>query len=244
MAEKDIKRKLAAILSAEADGYSRLVDEDADAAVRTLTACREVLGTLIQQHNGNELDSFGGNLLVEFASAVDALQCAVAFQKEIKTRNDELPENRRLQFRIGINFSNVIQEEDWIYGDDAGIAASLGGLAEPGGIFISRTAFKHVEGKLPYGYELVEDQRENNIVQSMGAYRVLTEPRVSRGGRSGKQKPAESERMPFLLAASGILVPIVAVIVWHFYLAFGLAAALAVLGFGLCLLYMLYFKGF
>jgi adenylate cyclase len=243
MAEKDIKRKLTAILSAEADGYSRLVGEDAEAAVRTLTANREVLGNLIQQHNGNVLDSPGDNLLAEFASAVDAVQCAVVFQKEIKARNDELPENRRMQFRIGINFSNVVQEEDWIYGDDAGIAASLGGLAEPGGIFISRTAFEHVEGKLPYEYELVEDQRANNIVKSMGAYRVLTEPGAIRARRSGKQKPAKSERMPFLLAASGIIVSTIAVIAWHFYLAFGLAVGLAVLGFGLCMLYVLYFTG-
>ncbi len=243
MAEKDIKRKLTAILSAEADSYSRLVGEDAEATVRTLTACREVLSMLIQQYNGNVLDSSGDNLLAEFASAVDAVQCAVVFQKAIKTRNDDLPENRRIQFRIGINFSNVVQEEDWIYGDDAGIAASLVGLAEPGGIFISRTVFEHVEGKLPYKYELVEDQRENNIVQSMGAYRVLTEPRVIRARRSGKQKSAESERMPFLLAACGVFVATIAVIVWQFYLAFGLAVGLAVLGFGLCLLYMLYFTG-
>ena len=243
MAEKDIKRKLTAILSAEADGYSRLGGEDAEGTVRTLTACREVLGTLIQQHNGNVLDSPGDNLLAEFASAVDAVQCAVVFQKEIKTRNDKLPENRRIQFRIGINFSNILQEEDWIYGDDASIAASLEGLAEPGGIFISRTAFEHVEGKLTYGYELVEDQRANNIVKSVGAYRVLTKPEVNRAGRSGKQKPAESERMPFLLAASGVFVAIIAVIVWQFYIGFGLAVGLAVLGFGLCMLYMLYFTG-
>jgi adenylate cyclase len=243
MAEKDIKRKFTAVLSAGADGNSRLVDKDAEASVRTLSACREVLVTLIQQHNGIVLDSPGDNLLAEFASAVDAVQCAAVFQKGMKTRNEKQPENRRMQFRIGINMSNVIQEEDRIYEDDAGLAASLEELAEPGDIFISRTAFEHVEGKLPYGYELVEDQRENCIVQSMGAYRVLTEPKVKKARRSGKQKPAESERMPFLLAASGIFAATIAGIVWKFYLAFGLAVSLAVLGFGLCMLYLLYFTG-
>jgi len=101
MAEKGFKRKLTAILSADAVEYSRLMGEDEEATVLTLTTYREVLTTLIQQHNGNVLDSPGDNLLAEFASVVDAVQCAVAVQKEIKARNEELPEDRRMQFRIG-----------------------------------------------------------------------------------------------------------------------------------------------
>jgi adenylate cyclase len=123
MAEEGFKRKLTAILSADVEGYSRLMGEDEEATVRTLTAYREVLTTLIQQHNGKVLDSPGDNLLAEFASVVDAVQCAVAVQKEMKARNDELPENRRMQFRIGINLGDVIQEEERIYGDGVNIAA-------------------------------------------------------------------------------------------------------------------------
>ena len=114
------------------------MSEDEEATVRTLTAYREVLAILIQQHNGQVLDSQGDNLLAEFASVVDAVQCSVAVQKEIKSRNDELPENRRMQFRIGINLGDVIQEEGRIYGDGVNIAARLEGLAEPGGICISK----------------------------------------------------------------------------------------------------------
>jgi len=141
MAEEGFKRKLTAILSADVEGYSRLMGEDEEATVRTLTAYREVLKSLIQQHNGRVIDSPGDNLLAEFASVVDAVQCAVAVQKEIEARNNQIPENRRMQFRIGINLGDVIQEEDQVYGDGVNIAARLEGLAEPGGICISKTAF-------------------------------------------------------------------------------------------------------
>ena len=111
MIQEGFKRKLTTILSADVEGYSRLMGEDEEATVHTITTYREVLTTLIQQHNGKVLDSPGDNLLAEFVSVVDAVQCAVAVQKEIKSRNDELSENRRMQFRIGINLGDIIQEE-------------------------------------------------------------------------------------------------------------------------------------
>src|SRR5210317_2658377 len=152
MTKEGFKRKLTAILSADVAGYCRLMGEDEEATVRTLTTYREVLTTLIQQHNGKVLDSPGDNLLAEFVSVVDAVQCAVAVQKEISARNNALPENRRMWFRIGINLGDVIQEDERIYGDGVNIAARLEGLAEPGGICISRTVFEQVESKLPYEY--------------------------------------------------------------------------------------------
>ena len=109
MTQEGFKRNLTAILSADVEGYSRLRGEDEEATVRTLTAYRKVLTTLIQQHNGKVVDSPGDNLLAGFVSVVDAVQCAVAVQKEIKARNDELPENRRMKFRIGINLGDVMQ---------------------------------------------------------------------------------------------------------------------------------------
>ena len=111
MTQEGFKRKLTAILSADVAGYSRLMGEDEEATVRTITAYREVLTTLIQQHNGKVLDSPGDNLLAEFVSVVDTVQCAVAVQKEISARNTELPENSKMRFRIGINLGDVIQEE-------------------------------------------------------------------------------------------------------------------------------------
>jgi len=243
MAEKDIKPEGAAILSAEPDRCNRHLDEDAEAGVAASATCRDVLGALVRRHDGSALDSPGDSLLARFGGAVDAVRCAVIFQKTLKTHNDELPANRRMQFRIGIHFSDVVQEEAWIHGDGAGIAAGLKELAEPGGIIISGTAFDHVEGKLPYGYERLKDQRANNLVKSAGAYRVLTEPIANRPAKSEKQRTAAPERMPFLLAASGVLVAAIGVIVWQFYIAFGPAVALTALGFGLCLLYVLYFTG-
>ncbi|UCE53446.1 MAG: adenylate/guanylate cyclase domain-containing protein, partial [Desulfobacterales bacterium] len=219
MAEKGFKRKLAAILSADVEGYSRLMGEDEEATVRTLTVYREVLSTLIQQHNGKVLDSPGDNLLAEFVSVVDAVQCAVAVQKEIKARNEELPENRRMQFRIGINLGDVIQEEDRIYGDGVNITARLEALADPGGICISKTAFDHIESKLPYGYEFLGDQTVKNIAKPVGAYRVMLETRVT----IAEEKEA-AEAIPFwrrkaiIAGAIAVLVVIIGVTIWSFYL--------------------------
>jgi adenylate cyclase len=217
MVQEGFTRKLTAILSADVEGYSRLMGDDEEATVRTLTSYREVLTTLIQQHNGKVLDSPGDNLLAEFASVVDAVQCAVAVQKEIKSRNDELSENRRMQFRIGINLGDVIQEEERIYGDGVNIAARLEGLANPGGICISKTAFDHIESKLPYGYEFLGDQTVKNIAKPIGAYRVLMEPRVTVAGEPEKDKPPMLKRMPILVGVVAVLVLAVAVGVWQFY---------------------------
>jgi adenylate cyclase len=178
MAEKGFKRKLTAILSADEVEYSRLMGEDEKATVRTITTYREVLTTLIQQHNGKILDSPGNNLLAEFVSVVDAVQCSVAVQKEIKARNIELPENRRMLFRIGINLGDVIQEEDKIYGDGVNVAARLEGLAVSG-ICVSKTAFDHIESKLPYGYDFIGDQTVKNIAKPVGASGSVT--KVNRG---------------------------------------------------------------
>jgi adenylate cyclase len=218
MADEGFKRKLTAILSADVEGYSRLMGDNEEATVRTLTIYREVIAALIQQHNGNVLDSKGDNLLAEFVSVVDAVQCAVAVQKEIKARNDELSENRRMQFRIGINLGDVIQEEDLIYGDGVNIASRLEGLAEPGGICISKTAFDHIESKLPYGYEFLGDQTVKNIARPVGAYRVLMEPRVTVAGESEKEKRPPMKRMPILVGVAAVIVLAVGMGIWQFYM--------------------------
>ena len=179
MAQEGFKRKLAAIFSADAVDYSRLMGEDEEATVRTLKAYRAVLSALIKQHSGQVLDSLGDNLLAEFASVVEAVQCAVTVQKEIKARNDESQKNRRMQFRIGINLGDVIQDEGRIYGDGVNIAARLEGLAEPGGICISKTAFDQIETKLPLRYEYLGKQPVKNIAKPVRVYRILMEPRVT-----------------------------------------------------------------
>jgi adenylate cyclase len=115
MAEEGLKRKLTAILSADVKGYSRLIREDEVGTIRTLTAYREVMANLIQQHRGRVVDSPGDNVLAEFASVVDAGECAVTMQKELRAKNAELPENRRMEFRMGVNLGDVVEEGARIY---------------------------------------------------------------------------------------------------------------------------------
>jgi adenylate cyclase len=165
-------RKLAAILSADVAGYSRLMGEDEEATVRTVTAYRNVIATLVQQHYGRVVDSPGDNLLAEFASVVDAVQCAVAIQRELGLRNTALPLPRQMQFRLGINLGDVIPDGERIYGDGVNIAARLESLAEPGGICISGTVYDQVATKLPLTYKFLGQQPVKNIARPVRAYRV------------------------------------------------------------------------
>jgi TolB-like protein len=149
------------------------------ATVRTLTAHRQVMTTLIEQHHGRVVDSPGDNLLAEFASAVDAVQCAIEIQQELKVRNAELPEQRQMEFRIGINVGDVVVEGEKIYGDGVNIAARLEGLTQPGGICISGTVYDQVENKLTLSYEYLGEQAIKNITKPVRVYRVLMESVVA-----------------------------------------------------------------
>jgi adenylate cyclase len=173
MTQEGFKRKLTAILSADVAGYSRLMAEDEEATVRSLTTYREVISSLIKDHKGRVVDSPGDNILAEFVSVIEAMRCAWDVQQEIKARNKDLSENRRMIFRIGINLGDVIEEEDRIYGDGVNIAARLEDLAEEGGICISGTAYDHVKNKLPFKYENMGEQVVKNIKEPIRVYRVL-----------------------------------------------------------------------
>ena len=218
MGAEGFKRKITAIMSSDVVGYSKLMGDDEAATVKTLESYKGVMSALIDQHRGRVIDSPGDNMLSEFASVVDAVQCAVAIQKELNSRNAELPENRKMRFRIGINLGDVIQEEDRIYGDGVNIAARLEALADPGGICVSKTAFDHIETKLPLGYEFLGEQEVKNIAKPVGAYRVVMEPRVTVAEIKGKK-----EAIPFwrrkaaVFGAIALLVIIIGVTVWQFY---------------------------
>jgi adenylate cyclase len=165
------------------------------------------------------IDSPGDNVLGEFTSVVDAVQCAVAVQKELQARNAELPENRRMEFRIGINLGDVIEEEGRIYGDGVNIAARLEALADPGGICVSKTAFDHTESKLPLGYEYLGEQTVKNIAKPVGAYKVLMEPRVTVAEEIEKVKALPVwRRKAIFTGAIAVLVAAIAVAIWNFYL--------------------------
>jgi adenylate cyclase len=167
-----VERKLAAILSADVVGYSRLMAEDESATVRTLTDYREEITVLIRQHRGRVIDSPGDNLLADFPTATDAVTCAVEMQRVLQARNAALPSERKMEFRIGIHLGEVRVEGQRIYGDGVNIAARLEGLAEPGGICISGTVHEQVESKLDLGCEDLGEQSVKNIPKPVRAYRV------------------------------------------------------------------------
>ena len=216
MEEKKAKRKLTAILSADVKGYSRLMQDDEEATVRTITAYRGVMSSLIQEHDGRVVDAKGDNLLAEFPSVVDAVRCGVEIQKELKLRNEELSENRRMEFRIGINLGDVIEEEETIYGDGVNIAARLEGLAEGGGICISRTAFDQVKNKLDVGYEYLGEHSVKNIAEPVRVYKVLMEPEYA-GEVIGEERPKPKQRR-WAAVAIGFIIVVGALAIWNFYL--------------------------
>jgi adenylate cyclase len=216
MSNKGLNRKLAAILSADVKGYSRLMGEDEDFTVSTLTAYRKIMTALIDQHRGRVVDSPGDNLLAEFASAVNAVRCAVEIQTELEAKNAELPENRKMEFRIGINLGDLIEEGERIYGDGVNIAARLESLAEAGGICISRTVFEHIENKLTLGYEYLGEQAVKNIQKPVRVYRILTESKAA--GKVIGKKRIRSKPLQWAVVATGVvIVGFAALAIWNFY---------------------------
>jgi adenylate cyclase len=189
-----MERKLAAIFSTDVAGYSRLMGDDEEATIRTLTAYRAVISSLIQQYRGRVIDAPGDNLLAEFASVVDAVRCAVEIQHELKVKNAELPEHRQMRFRIGINLGDVIVEGERLYGDGVNIAARLESLALPGGICISRPVYDQVETKLALTYEDLGEQTVKNIAKPVRVYRVVLEDSASQSAKGKTQKAKVEDR--------------------------------------------------
>ncbi len=177
MKSEPIQRKLAAILSADVKGYSRLMGQDEAATVEAIVARRQIMASAIESGRGRVVDSPGDNILAEFASAVDALECAVAIQEALEEKNAELPDDRKMIFRIGINIGDVIVEGPEIYGDGVNIAARLEGLADPGGICISGTLYDQVKRKVHYRYDFMGLQEVKNISEAVRAYRVVWKDR-------------------------------------------------------------------
>jgi adenylate cyclase len=190
MASEEFKRKLAAILSADVKGYSRLMGEDEEWTLRTLNAYKETMESFLQQHRGRVVGTAGDSVLAEFASVVDAVQCAVEIQQVLRAKNALLPETRRMEFRIGINLGDVIEEGDSIYGDGVNIAARLESLAEAGGICISEMVHDQIENKLDLIYDYLGEQNVKNISRPIRVYRVLT------GSKADLLKGGEAPHLP------------------------------------------------
>lgn len=176
MNTQKVKRKLTAILSADVEGCSRLMSNDEVTTIRTLTEYKQKISALIRQHRGSVVDAPGDNLLAEFASVVDAVQCAVEIQRELAECNEALSTECRMLLRIGVNLGDVIEEDNRIYGDGVNIAARLENLCEGGGVCISGTAFEHMENKLDLKFEDVGEHEVKNIIKPVRVYRVLSYP--------------------------------------------------------------------
>jgi len=176
MADSAFNRKLAAILSADVEGYSRLMDDDEEATVRTLNSYRSAITDLVQQFRGRIVDAPGDNILSEFKSVVDAVNCAVEIQRDLAERNTELIYNRKMEFRIGINLGDVIEDDGRIYGDGVNIAARVESMSEAGGICISGIAYDQVANKLGLEYENLGEHQVKNISRPIRIYRVLSFP--------------------------------------------------------------------
>jgi len=171
--DQKVTRKLTAIMSADVKGYSLLMSEDEIHTIQTLKTHRQIMSEYIQQHTGRVVDSPGDNLLAEFGSAVDAVRCAVEIQKRLKKENDRFVKDKRLEFRIGVNVGDVVQDENSIYGSGVNVAARIEGLADSGGVCISRNAYDHVKDKLDLGFEFLGEHKVKNIKDPVRVYKVL-----------------------------------------------------------------------
>jgi class 3 adenylate cyclase/Tol biopolymer transport system component len=187
MSEERVKRKLSAILSADVVGYSRMMEVDEAWTIKSLEESKKLMSSLIDGHNGRVVDAPGDNLLAEFSSVINAVECAVEIQKELNNKNSRLMEEHRMHFRIGVNLGDVVEEEDRIYGNGVNIAARLEGLAEPGGICISGTTYDHVIPKLNLEYEYLGEHNVKNIATPVRVYRVLMGTETS-GKGIGKKR--------------------------------------------------------
>ncbi|HTY23064.1 MAG TPA: adenylate/guanylate cyclase domain-containing protein, partial [Desulfomonilaceae bacterium] len=212
------KRKLVAVVHADVKGYSRMMGEDADYTVRTLAYNRQEMSRLVKLYRGWVRDTAGDGFLVEFTSVVDALKFSVEFQREMKKRNADLPEAKKMEFRIGVNIGDVIYDKGSIYGDGVNIAARLEGLADPGGICISGAAYEQVEKRLDLGYEYIGEKAVKNIAKPVPTYKVLIEPGERAEPREKlRQTKSTIWRMSYLIAAVIGVVVVAAVAVWYFH---------------------------
>ena len=198
MSEERVERRLAAILAVDVAGYSRLMGEDEEGTLAAMRAVRREIGyPKIREHRGRIVKTTGDGLLVEFASVVDAVRCAVEVQREMVARNANVPVERRLEFRMGINVGDIIIEDGDIFGDGVNIAARLEALAEPGGICVSAAAHDQVRDRLDIGFEDLGEQQVKNIARPVRVYSV--------GSRSSG--PQEGEMQPALTAPTSLSRP-------------------------------------
>lgn len=216
MGERAFTRRLSAILSADAAGYSRLMRADEEATVRAITSLRAVMAAKIIQYRGRVVDSPGDNMLAEFPSVVDAVKCAVGMQAELARQNAQAPAERRMLFRMGLNMGDVIEDGGRIYGDGVNVAARMEGLAEPGGVCVSGAVFDAVEGKTTLGYRFLGEHEVKNIDKPIRAYQVLPHAAAGQGGLEARRPAGKPSRGVIVAVAAAALLA-AALAGWHLY---------------------------
>jgi adenylate cyclase len=205
-----LERKLAAILCADVHGYSRLMGLDEEKTLRTLTSHRKLIDSQIEQHHGRFVNSAGDSVLAEFASVVEAVNCAVEIQTGLQAENANIAPERRMEFRIGVNLGDVMVEGAQIYGDGVNVAARLESLADPGGICISGTAHDQVRDKLALSYEDRGEQTVKNIARPVRVWRVLLDGATPADGKT-RQLPRKYWRGG-VLSLSGLAIVIAMIV--------------------------------
>jgi len=219
LASERVERRLTAILAADVAGYSRLMGADEEETLARLKAHRrELVDPRIGEHRGRIVKTTGDGLLVEFASVVDAVRCAVEIQDEMAKRNADVPPDRRIEFRIGINVGDIILDESDIFGDGVNVAARLEALAEPGGICVSRMARDQVRDRLALSFEDMGEQQVKNIARPVRAYRVVTEAavRLPATAAPGRRRRVLRRALAASIAAL-VLLAIGAAASWRLY---------------------------
>ncbi len=209
-----MERRLAAILAADVVGYSRLMEADEEATVRTLSTHRAIIDGLVASHNGRVFGSAGDSFIAEFASPVEAVRCAVDIQRELEAHNVDLPDDRRMRLRIGVNLGDVIVEGDNLLGDGVNIAARLETIADPGGISLARSVFDQVKKQLDLGYEYLGEHEVKNIAEPVLVYRVLTEPEAAGKVIGEKKRAKQSWKRMALAAVVFVLIVVTGVSLW------------------------------
>lgn len=180
MTEDKVKRRLTTVLCADVHGYSRLMEADETGTLETLRRSRAAIARLVERHDGRIVNTWGDAVIAEFASVVEAVQCAVEIQQEISDQDSDTPQTNPMRFRIGINLGDVMVDGTNIYGDGVNIASRLQELAEPGGVVISSSVYDQVHNKLSVGFDCLGQRALKNIAP-------LTSYRVTLGGRAGGQ---------------------------------------------------------
>lgn len=205
MSEERVQRKLTTILAADVEGYSRLMSVNEEATLKTLNIYRKIIDELISRHGGRIFGAAGDSVVAEFGSTVEAVRCAIVIQEELRVRNAELAEDRRMRFRIGVNVGDVMVEGVNLFGDGVNVAARLEGLAEAGGICISGSALDQVKNKLSVGFADIGAQELKNIPDPVPVFRVVAGP-VSVAGVTETPAAARRWGMPALIAVVVVIV--------------------------------------